>query len=196
MPTRTPETRITIGTSSCLLGENVRYDGGNRHNDYITSTLASEFNLIPCCPEVAIGLGIPRPPIQLLEQHGHVRAIGRDNPLIDVTDKLQELEITFSEENKNICGYIFKSRSPSCGLTDTVTQTENGEESGPGLFASSVMAQLSCLPVIDEIKLALSDERERFLDSVRTLAKQRGGDGPKEPLIYSQYHGIHVIHCL
>ena len=176
MPTRTPETRITIGTSSCLLGENVRYDGGNRHNDYITSTLASEFNLIPCCPEVAIGLGIPRPPIQLLEQHGHVRAIGRDNPLIDVTDKLQELEITFSEENKNICGYIFKSRSPSCGLTDAAIQTENGEKSGPGLFASSVGAQLPFLPVIDEIKLALPAEREHFLDSVRTLAIQKGFD--------------------
>jgi len=176
MPLQTPETEIAIGVSSCLLGENVRYDGSNRLDNYITATLATEFKLISFCPEVAIGMGIPRPPIQLVSQQGSLHALGKDDMTIDVTDKLQQLGITFSEKNKNICGYIFKSRSPSCGLTDTAIQTEHGEEFGPGLFAASVRKQLPLLPVIDETRLALPEEQARFLDDVRALARRRGID--------------------
>lgn len=171
MPAQSPNNPVAIGVSSCLLGENVRHDGGNKLNEYITTILATEFILVPCCPEVAIGLGTPRPPIQLTEQNNHLRALGRDDPSIDVTEQLQQLGKTFSEENKIICGYIFKSRSPSCGLNDTVIKTETGDKTGIGLFAASIQTHLPHLPVIDEIKLALPEERERFLDSVRAMAR-------------------------
>mgnify|MGYP003486032397 CR=1 FL=1 len=80
--------RIRIGISSCLLGQEVRFDGGHKHNGYITESLGQFFEFVPFCPEVAIGLGIPRPPIRLVRHGQAIEARGVKDPALDVTDKL------------------------------------------------------------------------------------------------------------
>ena len=81
---------IRVATSSCLLGEEVRFNGGHKHNDYLTKTLARYFELIPFCPEVAIGLGVPRSRIRLVSYGGQVRALGVADPSLDFSGDLLE----------------------------------------------------------------------------------------------------------
>lgn len=82
---------IKIGISSCLLGEQVRFDSGHRKNAYITGILGEYFEFLPFCPEVEIGLGIPREPIRLVETSNGIRCRGVKNIELDVTDKLDDI---------------------------------------------------------------------------------------------------------
>ena len=79
--------RLRIGISSCLLGQKVRYDGGHKHNGYITESLGQFLDFVPYCPEVAIGLGIPRPPIRLVKSAQGPRARGEKDAELEVTEK-------------------------------------------------------------------------------------------------------------
>src|SRR3990170_6011748 len=79
--------RIRLGISSCLLGQKVRYDGNHKHDRFVTGTLGKYFEFVPVCPEVAIGLGVPRPPIRLVGDPAAPRAVGIENPKLDVTGK-------------------------------------------------------------------------------------------------------------
>jgi uncharacterized protein YbbK (DUF523 family) len=147
-----------VGISSCLLGEQVRYDGGHKYDLLINTLLAGLFEFRPCCPEVAIGLGIPRAPIQLVRtDHGiHVRGV--NNPDIDVTRRLQACGNRLAMEFADICGYIFKARSPSCGIEGVATWTEQGiqsESDGTGAFAAALIRVHPDLPVTDEARLSL-----------------------------------------
>ena len=82
------EARPKLGISSCLLGNEVRYDGGHKRNRYITRTLGEYFDFVPFCPEVAIGLSTPRPPIRLVDDGESVRVLGAEDSSLDYTDKL------------------------------------------------------------------------------------------------------------
>ena len=77
--------KIPVGISSCLLGEDVRFDGGHKRDAYITGTLSRYFEFHPLCPEVGIGLGIPRPPIRPVQNEGEIRCVGIKDPCADVT---------------------------------------------------------------------------------------------------------------
>ena len=81
--------KIPIGISSCLLGELVRFDGSHKRDAYINGTLTHYFDFRPCCPEVAIGLGIPRPTIHLVKMNNEIRCVGVKDPELDVTDRLK-----------------------------------------------------------------------------------------------------------
>jgi len=144
--TGTPAIRVAI--SSCLLGEEVRYDGGHKHNGYITGTLARYFEMIPFCPEVAIGLGVPRPPIRLMNKGGEVRVVGVDDPALDVTDGLVAYGQTVAGRLNDVSGYIFKRGSPSCGMERVRIYPEKGMpvDSGAGLYAQTLMRALPLLP--------------------------------------------------
>src|SRR3989338_9498943 len=76
---------VRLGVSSCLLGRKVRYDGGDKYDRFVSRTLGKYFEFIPICPEVAIGLGVPRAPIHLA---GNPRAVGVNDPALDVTTRL------------------------------------------------------------------------------------------------------------
>ena len=160
----------SIGISSCLLGENVRYDGGNTKNDYITEELSRQFEFIPYCPEVAVGMGIPRPPIQLVAFNGEIRAQGIDNPAMDITLALHKYAKKIAQEIDDLSGYIFKKNSPSCGIKDVkvLVGTDKYELRGQGLFAAEIMRQLPDLPVINEQQLTDETLRHQFMDNVRT----------------------------
>jgi len=163
--------KVPVGISSCLLGEQVRYDGGHKYDLLIDTQLAGLFEFRSCCPEVAIGLGIPREPIQLVRtDHGlHVRGV--NNPDIDVTRRLAVYGNSLAREFADICGYIFKARSPSCGIEGVATWTEQGsqaESDGTGAFAAALIRAHPDLPVTDEVRLQDPILREHFIKCVFT----------------------------
>ena len=112
-----PDTgKIPVGISSCLLGERVRFDGGHKKNSFIVDTLGKYFSYTPFCPEMAIGLGVPRETIRLVDKGGDLRVVGTKNAALDVTEKLVSTARQERSWHANLCGYIVKKDSPSCGM--------------------------------------------------------------------------------
>ncbi|MEN8763260.1 MAG: DUF523 and DUF1722 domain-containing protein [Thiogranum sp.] len=164
----TSEPAIRVATSSCLLGEEVRYDGGHKYNGYLTRTLARHFELIPFCPEVAIGLGVPRPPVRLVKNGGQVRVLGVDDPALDVTDDLLEYGRFVAFRLNSVSGYIFKRGSPSCGMERVKIYSDKGVpvDSGAGIYAQAIMQELPLLPTEEEGRLMDPVLRENFIERV------------------------------
>ena len=159
-----------IGVSSCLLGDEVRYDGGHKHNRYVTGVLAECLELVPWCPELGIGLGVPRPPIHLERIDGEIRAVRVDDPSVDVTDRLADYARVVGEEAFGLSGYIFKKDSPSCGMERVRIYTESGvEKSGTGIYAREIMSMHPNLPTEEEGRLNDPVLRENFITRVFTL---------------------------
>lgn len=160
--------RIRIGISSCLLGQEVRYDGGHKHNGYITESLGQFFEFVPYCPEVAIGLGIPRPPIRLVKSTHGPRARGVRDAALDVTDKLVAYADKVAPKLHGLSGYILKNGSPSCGMQRVKVYGPQGMSvtTGVGLYAGTLMAQLPELPFEEEGRLMDPVLRENFIERV------------------------------
>jgi uncharacterized protein YbbK (DUF523 family)/uncharacterized protein YbgA (DUF1722 family) len=185
---------MSLGISSCLLGENVRYDGGNKYSPYIVENLLAHIELVPVCPEVAIGLGVPRPPIQLVDINDSILAVGIDNPELDVTTLLQDFGSKFYAQTGLLSGYIFKSRSPSCGVSDTKISTTDGEALGTGIFANQIIRAAPHLPVIDETQLASKDLRDNFLE--RAFSLSRWHQVSDETMTLDSLKAFHSSHAL
>lgn len=160
--------KIPIAVSSCLLGQEVRYDGSHKHNGYITQTLGTYFEFTAFCPEVAIGLGIPRPPIQLVQIDNEIRVRGTRDPQLDVTDRLQVYARSVVPALETYCGYIFKKSSPSCGMERVKVYHRNGNPvtNGRGAYADVIMGALPELPVEEEGRLMDPVLRENFIERV------------------------------
>ena len=158
-----------VGVSACLLGHAVRYDGNDKRNDFIVDQLGQQCDFLPVCPEAEAGLGIPRPPVQLVGDLNKCRARGRDDPQLDVTDRLENFSRQQLLRLDKISGYIFKSRSPSCGLVDTPIFNPDrlsDFQSGAGIFAGIVTSFYPSLPVCDENMLNDPDFAEEFIHRV------------------------------
>lgn len=160
--------KIKIAVSSCLLGEAVRYDGTDKHIRYITEQLAIEYSLISLCPEMAIGMGVPRPPIHLLEINNGIQVVGLDNPNNNFTKPLSSYGKEVVQTYPKICGYIFKKSSPSCGTKNVKVMSSKGiyERRGQGIYAGAIMSALPLLPVIDEEDFLDQESRKIFLKKV------------------------------
>jgi uncharacterized protein YbgA (DUF1722 family)/uncharacterized protein YbbK (DUF523 family) len=161
--------KINIGISSCLLGEEVRFNGGHKHSSVCTKELAKYFQFKSVCPEMGIGLGVPRKPIRLVGDPKQPRAIGVDNPNIDVTDKLKAYGQKTLPDMKDISGYIFMKGSPSCGVFRVKVYRENGmpnENPGSGIFASVIMESFPLLPVEEAGRLSDPVLKENFINRV------------------------------
>lgn len=167
-PSDTSAPRIRIGVSSCLLGEEVRYDGGHKRNGYLCESLARHFEFVPFCPEVAIGLGIPRPPIRLESRDDQVRAVGVRDPSLDVSEPLRDYGQAVAARNQDLSGYIFKKGSPSCGLERVKVYGAKGMPAGKGrgLYAQALTQRLPLLPVEEEGRLMDPVLRENFIERV------------------------------
>jgi uncharacterized protein YbgA (DUF1722 family)/uncharacterized protein YbbK (DUF523 family) len=167
--------RIPIGISSCLLGEAVRYDGGHKLDLFITGTLAHYFDFVPVCPEVAIGMGVPREPIHLVTQRSTIHAVGVRNSALDVTDSLNHYAESMGRKLAHLCGYIFKSGSPSCGLDEVKLFTPTGisRKTARGIYAKEFMAQQPLIPCEDEVRLADPWLLDNFLQRVAVLYRWR-----------------------
>lgn len=165
--------RPRLAVSTCLLGEPVRYDAGHKHCRYVTDVLGAHFELLPVCPEVGIGLGVPRSPIHLVRTAAGVRARGVDDPALDVTDALARFGRRTAARLADVSGYVLKSRSPSCGLARVKVRDERGNASGHGrgVHAQAVIEALPALPVEEEGRLADAALREAFLDRVYAYAR-------------------------
>lgn len=165
--------KIKIAVSSCLLGEPVRYDGSDKHISVITEQLALEYNLISLCPEMAVGMGVPRPPIHLVDDGHSIQVLGVDDASCNMTNQLSHYAEDIINKHKDICGYIFKKDSPSCGTKNVKVLKVSGEyeRMGQGVYAASIMAALPLLPVIDEEDYLNKKMRDVFLFEVKKYSE-------------------------
>lgn len=161
------EDRILIGVSSCLVGEKVRFDGGHKQSRYILDTLGRYFRFRPFCPEMAIGLGVPRETIRLVEIDGRRRAIGNKTAELDVTGALIQSAQDQRDWHQWIYGYIVKKDSPSCGMERVrVYHGEQPQRNGSGLYTATMMENFPALPVEEEGRLGDPVLREGFVKRV------------------------------
>ena len=160
--------KINIGISSCLLGHKVRFDANHKEHRYITNEMSKRFDFIPTCPEMAIGLGVPRTPIHLVGDENKQRAVNVKNESIDVTEPLVEFGKKKAKELSRISGYIFKKGSPSCGLYNVkiYKTSQNVIYSGRGLYAQQITEANPLLPVEEEGRLNDMQLRANFLQRV------------------------------
>lgn len=170
----TPESKIRVGISHCLLGAPLRFDGGHKLDKGIVQGLGTYFDFVPVCPEFEIGLGVPRESIRLVEaetapgQPG-LRLVGNRSGR-DLTEAMREFSQRRVAElrGERLMGFIFKSGSPSCALGGAKVYRENGMPAGraPGLFAQAVLQGLPGIPLADEAALNEPRQREAFVASV------------------------------
>jgi uncharacterized protein YbgA (DUF1722 family)/uncharacterized protein YbbK (DUF523 family) len=168
--------KIRIGISSCLLGEKVRYDGEHKHDRYITDTLGQWFEYVPVCPEVDCGLPVPRESMRLEGTLENPRLIG-NKTRTDYTDQMNSwAKLKLAElEKENLCGFIFKSKSPSSGMERIKIYDENGVPSNQavGIWAAAFREKFPLLPVEDDGRLHDPKIRETFIESVFVFYRWR-----------------------
>lgn len=160
--------RIRLGISACLLGEPVRFDGGHKRDNYIIGTLGRFFDFEAFCPEVAIGLGIPRPTLRIERRDSLPRVVGVRHPDQDYTDALAGHAHARQERLAGLSGFIFKKDSPSCGMERVKIYDANGapDKRGVGAFAAEVMRLFPHLPCEEEGRLGDPTLRENFIERV------------------------------
>ena len=161
--------RPLVGVSACLLGEEVRYDGDHKLDNFVSGALARIVELRPVCPDVDIGLGVPREPIRLESSGNGTRLVATESK-VDLTAAMEAYaEAKVRElDAAGICGYVLKARSPSCGLGSVPI---DGADRGDGLFAAALRKLCGRLPIAEETGLEEAAEREVFL--ARVLAYRR-----------------------
>lgn len=172
-PTTAP---LRLGISACLLGEKVRYDGQHKRDAFLVDTLGAYVNYVPVCPEVECGLPVPREAMRLVGDVAHPR-LTTIRTQRDLTDPMLSWAARRIEQLKteNLCGFIFKAKSPSSGLERVKVYNASGDliGSGQGLFAAAFMKAFPLLPVEDEGRLQDPDLRENFIERIFTLQRYR-----------------------
>ena len=170
------EDKIRIGISACLVGQPVRFDGSHKHDRYLTNTLGEYLDFVPVCPEVESGFSVLRETLRLVGDPKAPRLVtSRTN--IDHTDRMLDwAEKRVRElEAENLCGFIFKSDSPSSGLMRVKVYNSKGmaEKKGVGLFARTFTRHFPLLPVEEEGRLNDPVLRETFIEQIFTLKRWR-----------------------
>jgi len=138
------------------MGERVRYDGATKYSDVCHKELASQFSLVSVCPEVEAGCSVPRPPVELIKFDREVRAVGRDNRAIDITEKLNVFIRQKLPTLKTLDGFVLATKSPSCGLESVTVKSSEGrviELNSSGLFVRALVKGFPNMPVIEEASL-------------------------------------------
>ncbi len=189
--------KIRIGISQCLLGDKVRYDGNHKHDRYITGTLGQLFEFVPVCPEVAIGLGVPREPIRLEGDAAAPRAVGVRDPARDVTEPLLRYGRATGKALTDISGYILKSKSPSCGMERVKVYTPGGKVAqgrGVGLFVAGFRERQPLLPMEEEGRLGDAALRDNFIERVFAYRRwQQLNASRLTPAKLVQFHADHKL---
>ena len=170
-----PGEPVIIGVSACLLGEKVRYDGGDRRDTVVTGLLAVHFRLVPVCPEVECGMTVPREPMRLEGGQDAPRLVTHKSRL-DLTDQL----LTFTRRRVaelaavELCGFVGKKGSPSCGVWRVpIHQPGVATRSGSGLFVAGLQRELPLLPVVEEGALQDPAGCDHFVERVLALGRWR-----------------------
>jgi uncharacterized protein YbgA (DUF1722 family)/uncharacterized protein YbbK (DUF523 family) len=161
--------KIRIGVSSCLLGNEVRFDGGHKRNEFVADTFGQFVEFVAVCPEVEIGMGTPRESIALHREQGELHLLGNQSGA-DFTAKMKSYadRRTRALGADDLSGYILKKDSPSCGMARVRVYAENGMPSreGIGMFAAALMRRYPNLPVEEEGRLTDPKLRENFVERV------------------------------
>jgi uncharacterized protein YbgA (DUF1722 family)/uncharacterized protein YbbK (DUF523 family) len=161
--------KIILGISSCLLGNPVRYDGGHKLDHFLTDTLGNYVAWVPVCPEVESGLPVPREAMHLVGDPEAPRLVTIRSG-VDHTARMRKWakKKVAELEQEDLCGFVFKSRSPSSGMRGVKIYTEAGmpNTTGSGIFAHAFMKHFPLLPVEDEGRLHDPALRENFIERV------------------------------
>ncbi|MDD5211582.1 MAG: DUF523 domain-containing protein [Sulfuricurvum sp.] len=159
---------MKIAVSGCLIGEKIRYDGGDRRNDFITDELGKFVKFVSFCPE-HLAFGTPRPSVHLVKEGKTIR-VHSDQEGHDLTQALIEKSLceVARLEAYSLCGIIFKSKSPSCGMKSTKIYLENElcDETVDGVFMAMCRERFPDLPMEEEGRLEDPSLRENFLMKV------------------------------
>lgn len=160
--------KIQLGISACLMGQNVRYDGGHKRFAYCTNELVNYFDFIHVCPEMAIGMGTPRKTIRQINNNNTILLQSADGSL-DVTDKMDTFTKNKITELDFLSGYIFCPKSPTCGMERVLEyqpNSNNATKSGVGVFAKALMDKYPQLPCEESGRLNDMVLRENFFTRV------------------------------
>jgi uncharacterized protein YbgA (DUF1722 family)/uncharacterized protein YbbK (DUF523 family) len=170
------EGKIRLGISSCLLGNKVRYDGGHKLDHFLTDTLGAHVEYVPVCPEVEVGLPIPREALRLVGDPLDPRLVTNRSGE-DITERMRSWASRRLDEleKEDLCGFIFKSGSPSSGMERVRVYDSGGvpRKTGVGIFAQAFMERFPSLPVEDEGRLNDPDLRENFIERIFALRRWR-----------------------
>jgi uncharacterized protein YbgA (DUF1722 family)/uncharacterized protein YbbK (DUF523 family) len=189
--------KVKIGISSCLLGKNVRYDGGHKLDSYITDTLGQYFKWVTVCPEVEYGLSVPREPMHLVGTVDSPHLVTIFTGIDHTEGMLKWAEKKLKElENKNLCGFIFKSKSPSSGIGGVKIYSPSGilSQKGTGIFGGAFKSFFPIMPVIDDRSLHNLSLRENFIERVFIYKRWKdliNKDGATKDLI--TFHTEHKL---
>jgi uncharacterized protein YbgA (DUF1722 family)/uncharacterized protein YbbK (DUF523 family) len=188
---------LRLGISSCLLGEKVRYDGGHKLDHFLKDTLGTYVDWVPVCPEVEYGLPVPREAMRLEGNPSSPRLV-TIRTKVDHTEgmrtwanrKIRELEA------RDLCGFVFKSRSPSSGMQGVKVYGSSGVpvRRGVGIFANTFMEHFPLLPVEDEGRLQDPSLRENFIE--RIFVYRRWRDSLRETISVGKLVSFHSDHKL
>ncbi len=190
-----PERKLRVGISTCLLGENVRYDGGHKRDAYLVDVLGRYLEWVPVCPEVETGMGVPREAVRLVGAPDRPRLIGQRSGE-DWTGRMS----AWAEKrldalaDQDLCGFVFKSGSPSSGMERVRVYTPEGmpSKNGRGLFAAAFLTRFPWLPVEEEGRLNDPVLRENFIE--RIFAYQRWLELTRRPFSRSALIAFHTRH--
>ncbi len=167
-------TEIHVGVSSCLLGQEVRYDGGHAYDPFVAQTLGNVLTLVSICPEDELGMGTPRETVRLVGEIDTPRMVGTHS-VKDWTAPMNRWAITRARAlaADQLCGYVFKRNSPSCGVNRVKVYPDQGRfrRQGRGLFAAEFARRYPLVPLEEEVRLQDPVVRENFV--VRVFALKR-----------------------
>ena len=169
--------RPRIGISACLLGDEVRFDGGHKRDPFLTDVLAPHVEWVRVCPEVEVGMGTPRETLRLTRaEDGRIRMVTTRTG-IDHTDSMSRWSRVRLQElaGEELSGYVLKKDSPSCGMERVKVYTPGGmpEKNGRGIFADALLQRLPNLPVEEEGRLSDPRLRENFIERVFAYLRLR-----------------------
>lgn len=165
--------KIPIGISACLLGESVRFDGGHKRLNFAVNELAHWVHYEPVCPEMAIGLPVPRPTLRLVkDEQGGVQLRFSDGREGDLTDKMRDFTRQRIARFEGLCGYIVCAKSPSCGMERVRiydANSKNNRKAGRGIYTQMLMDAFPWLPVEEDGRLQDPLLRESFVERIYAL---------------------------
>jgi uncharacterized protein YbgA (DUF1722 family)/uncharacterized protein YbbK (DUF523 family) len=191
---------IRIGVSACLLGQQVRFDGGHKRDYFLADVLSPFVEWVPVCPEVEVGMGVPRESIRLVRRGGEVRLIAEKSG-VDHTDAMRTWSARRLRqlEKLELCGYVLKKSSPSCGMERVRVYGSSGmpTRAGRGVFADALLRHFEHLPVEEEGRLNDAALRESFIERVFAYRRLHGlfsGRWTRRNLI--EFHSAHKLQLM
>lgn len=191
------DSAIKVGISACVLGEKVRFDSGHKVSNFVTKELSQFFDFVSVCPEVGMGMPVPRPTIRLVSNEERIALVETKNPDRDHTEGM----LSYSEakvdelQSEQLCGYIVCAKSPTCGMERVKVYTQhNAAKDGVGLYTQTLMNKMPWLPVEEDGRLNDPVLKENFITRVFCLHDfYTTMDGQPSPAKIIRFHSRHKL---